>query len=97
MANLENISKLNSFGFSVYSAFQVLSKTELFLRYDKLFYDVPGDLPTGKQNDGNTIMGGVSHSPVKGINISLNYQGWLPDESAIPNENSILLSMEYNF
>jgi hypothetical protein len=97
MENLDNISELNSYGFSFYTAYQLTNKTELFARYDRLYYEVSDNFATDNNKDGNTIMGGISHSPVKGVNISLNYQGWLPDESTNPNENSILLSMEYKF
>jgi len=97
MANLDNISNLNSYGFSFYSAYQLSNKTELFARYDRLYYEVTDILTKDNKKDGNTIIGGISHSPVKGVNISLNYQGWLPDKTTNPNENSILLSMEYKF
>ena len=97
MANLDNISNINSYGFSFYSAYQLSNKTELFARYDRLLNEAPDNITTSNKKDGNTIMGGISHSPVKGVNISLNYQGWLPDETTNPNENSILLSMEYKF
>ncbi len=40
------------------------------------------NLDVNIRNDGNSIMTGISHSPIKGINISLNYQGWFPDETA---------------
>lgn len=97
LANLDNISNLNSYGFSFYSAYQLSNKTELFARYDRLIYELPNNFDTNIKGNGNTIMGGISHSPVKGVNISLNYQGWLPYETSNQNENYILLSMEYKF
>jgi len=95
MENLDNISKLNSYGFSLYSTYKMTNKTELFARYDRLFYEVSDNPDANIKNDGNSIMTGISHSPIKGINISLNYQGWFPDETTNQNENSILISMEY--
>ncbi|MBE9467058.1 MAG: hypothetical protein IMY72_01905 [Bacteroidetes bacterium] len=97
MANLDNINKVNSYGFSFYSAYQLSNKTELFARYDKLYYEYSENMATGNRKDGNTIMGGISHSPVKGVNISVNYQKWLSDETSTQNESRILLSMEYKF
>lgn len=97
ITNLNNISRLNSYGFSFFSAYKLSSKTELFARYDKLYYDVSDNLDININGNGNTIIGGISHSPVKGVSISLNYQGWLPDETINQNEHSILLSMEYKF
>ncbi len=97
MANLNNINNLNSYGFSLYSAYQLTENTELFARYDRLYYDLPDNPDTNIKGNGNTLMGGISYSPVNGVKISLNYQGWLPDETTNQNENSILLSMEYKF
>ncbi|MGZ2370347.1 hypothetical protein ACXR6G_11205 [Ancylomarina sp. YFZ004] len=97
MENLDNINELNSYGFSFYSACQLSNKTELFARYDRLYFEVSDDMATGNKKDGNTIMGGISHSPVKGVNISLNYQGWLTDNKSAENQNKIQLSMEYKF
>lgn len=97
MQNLNNSNKLNSYGFSVYTAGKLSNKTELFARYDRLLYDVPNTLSASNNNDGNAIITGISHSPVKGVNLSLNYQGWISTENTTPNENSILLSMEYKF
>lgn len=95
--NLDNISSLNSYGFSFYSVFKITSKTELFARCDRLLYDVHDNIYTNIKGNGNSIIGGISHSPVKGVNISLNYQGWLSDETSNQNENNILLKMEYKF
>jgi hypothetical protein len=94
--NLDNFSNLNSYGFSLYSAYSLTNKTELFARYDRLLYKTSNNLSSNNKN-GSSIVGGISHSPVKGINLSLNYQGWLPDEISNQNKNSILLSMEYKF
>lgn len=49
------------------------------------------------QADGNTFMGGVSYSPVNNVNLSLNYQGWLPDDETNKQKNTVVLSMEYKF
>jgi len=49
------------------------------------------------KGNGNTLMGGVSYSPVKGVNLSLNYQGWIADQEENPSDNNILFSMEYKF
>ncbi|MDZ7742169.1 MAG: hypothetical protein U5Q03_10555 [Bacteroidota bacterium] len=96
MGNLNNAAGLNSYGLSVYSAYQIIDNTQLFIRYDRLLYETPNNLSPTAAN-GNTIIGGISYSPVKGINLSLNYQGWLPDAENNKAENNILLSMEYKF
>ncbi len=94
MKNLDNINNLNSYGFSLYSAYSLTKKTELFARYDRLLYKGYDNQLT---NNKKSIIGGISHSPVKGVNLSLNYQGCLLDETSNQNENSILLSMAYKF
>lgn len=97
MENLDYASKLNSYGFSFYSAYSLTNKTELFARYDRLLYEIPENANENIIGDGNTFMGGLSYTPINGVKLSLNYQGWMPDETSNQNENSILLSMEYKF
>ena len=41
-------------------------------------------------------MGGVSYSQKKGINLSLNYQGWIPDDKN-DYQNRLLFSMAYKY
>lgn len=94
--NIDNTDGLNSYGFSIYSAYQVTSKTELFARYDRLLFEIPENVSTNIIGNGNTIISGLSYTPVKGVNISLNYQGWLPEHKT-NIVNSVLLSMSYKF
>lgn len=96
MNHLNNDSGANSYGFSAFSAYHITESTQLFVRYDRLLYESEHLLPTTLA-DGNTIIGGLSCSPVKGINLSVNYQGWIPDAENNSLENNILLSMEYTF
>ncbi|MDX9908138.1 MAG: hypothetical protein RBS23_01660 [Mariniphaga sp.] len=95
MGNFENISNLNSYGLSFYSAYSLTNKTELFARYDRLLYEVLDNIPISNKEDGNTFMAGISHSPFKGVNLSLNYQGWLPDKVGNGDNNLVLFSMEF--
>jgi len=96
MKNLENNKDLNSLGYSVYSTFKIHEKTEVFVRFDRLLYEEPAINNLAVLGNGNTLMGGVSYSPVKGVQLSLNYQAWLPDDDAKP-QNRVLFSMEYKF
>ncbi len=88
--NLYYLEQLNSYGFSIFSTYKLVDKTELFARYDRLCNDNFTD-------NRNSLIGGISYSPVDGISISLNYQGCLQDEILNTNENNFLLSMEYKF
>lgn len=90
-----NYSGMDSYGYSIYSSYQLTDKTAYFIRFDRLLNDTKHTENTNTQGDGNSIMGGIAHAPVKKINISLNYQGWISDHHN--NQNNILLSMEYKF
>ncbi len=97
MKHLSYTDNLNSYGYSLYTSYRPGPKTELFSRYDKLLYDDPDHVMETNNSDGNKIIAGVSHSPIKGVNIALNYQGWIPDNSNADSENNVLISMEFKF
>lgn len=94
--NFTNIDGLNSYGFSLYTAYRITGKTELFVRYDRLLYEIPDNANPNVIGNGNTIISGFSFAPVDGVSLSLNYQGWGPDDIVTP-QNSVLVSMEYKF
>ena len=96
MNNLDNMNGLNSYGFSFYTTHNITDNTELFARYDRLQYEIPQNMNTNAIGNGNTIISGISYTPVKGVALSLNYQGWLADEK-VNAQNSVLISMEYKF
>ncbi len=94
--NLENCLDLNSWGYSFFSIFDFNKKTNIFVRFDRLlFEEVPLENLTIIGN-GNSIMGGVSHSPINKVQFSLNYQGWFEEDRTNP-QNRLMLSMEYKF
>ncbi|MCA1745322.1 MAG: hypothetical protein LC643_06405 [Bacteroidales bacterium] len=95
MDNLNNALGMDSYGFSIYSACQIVERIQLFVRYDRLIYDVDRNANNSIKGNGNTLMGGLSYSPVKDVSLSLNYQGWLSDDENRNHENNILFSMEY--
>lgn len=97
MDNLNNLSGLKSYGFSLYSAYQIVDNTQLLVRFDRLLYDTGRNTITGIKGNGNALMGGVSYSPVKGVNLSLNYQGWTTNHEESQSDNNILFSMEFKF
>ena len=96
MENLNNASGTDSYGFSLYSAYQVINNIQLFIRYDRLL-NKSNNTVANIMNNGSSLIGGLSYSPLKGINLSLNYQGWMPDDGNNNLENNILFSMEYKF
>ena len=95
MSNLKSVRGLNSYGFSIYGAYVFSDSFELFARFDRLIYDIPKENPLFIFGNGYNLIGGVSYSPVKDVNLSINYQGWLPDNNT--SQNRILLSMAFIF
>jgi len=94
MKNLNYTKEIDSYGISLFSVYRIREKTEVFARYDRLMYKFPSQI-NFNGNDGNTFIGGVSYSPLKGINLSVNYQAWFTDDA--DNQNALQLSMEYKF
>jgi hypothetical protein len=97
MSHLSNQNNLNSYGFSVYSVFKLRETTDIFGRFDHLAYDHPGNTDNFTGSDSNALIGGISHTPVNKVRLSLNYQGHFYEESTLDNKNSVILSMEYKF
>lgn len=97
MLDLEGISGLESYGYSIYSAYTVYTRTEIFVRFDRLICSRPDGFVSTVLQNGNAILGGVSYSPAGGVNLSLNYHGWLFDNKETEDQHEIALSMEYKF
>lgn len=97
MYNLQNTDGLNSYGCSVYGGYDIAKSIELFVRFDRILYVAPDSKSYANLSNGNTIIGGLVFSPVKGVFLSINYQGRIPDEEKNAPKNQILLSMEYKF
>lgn len=92
-----NINKHNLYGFSVYSSVLVAKNVALFGRFDQLNANTIGGDTQSWYNSGigNAYIAGAHYNPVKGVNISLNYQGWKPKDSSVDFQNHIVLSFEY--
>ena len=92
-----NIISHNLFGFSLYGSYAVFKNIELFARFDQLQANtIDGEIHNWYyQSTGKGYISGIHYNPVKGINVSLNYQGWQPDESDLDFQHHILLSFEY--
>lgn len=97
MSHFHNRNNLDSYGFSVYSVFNINETTEIFGRFDQLAYDIPDNVDNFKGADSNGIICGISHTPVNKVRLSFNYQGHFYDDNAFDNMNSVKLSMEYKF
>lgn len=87
----------NLTGISIYGTYIINDKFRLFGRYDKLSSNILKDekQPWNLPNDGSSVIGGIQYSPLKQINIALNYQDWYPYASNATNEAYIYLNFEY--
>lgn len=85
------------FGGSIFGSFAIRNNLEVFIRYDDLTanYLDGGAHNWYYDNTGKALITGLHFSPLEKINLSLNYQGWKPDNSDISQQNHILFSFEY--
>ena len=86
--NHDHIQGEDLYGPSVYGTYILNNKIEFFARFDLLQSNKTGihNDPWNLQRDGQLYMAGISYYPVKGIALSLSYQGWNPrDHSTFMN------------
>jgi len=95
--NLNHADGTNSHGFSLYTTYYLFKKTQIFLRFDRLYYRISAPYNTPATTDGNSIIGGFSYSPTSGVNLSLNYQGWNPDHAQTDPQHNLRFNMEFKF
>ena len=94
-----NIKQHNLFGFSIYGSYSIAKRIEFFARYDQLLANtISSDVNNWYyQNTGRGYISGLHYKAVKGVNLSLNYQGWQPDNKNVNFQHHILLCFEYKF
>ncbi|ROL61184.1 hypothetical protein D9V86_07050 [Bacteroidetes/Chlorobi group bacterium ChocPot_Mid] len=85
------------YGFSIYGSYILEENVELFGRYDNLRSNTLQGKSNewNEQNDGDAIICGTHYSPVKGISLSLSYQGWKPVDTDLRYKNTVAFSFEY--
>lgn len=87
----KNTNNILSFGYSIYFAFKILKNIDFFARFDNSRIE---DVSLNSSNIdylGKAFISGFCYSPVKNVNLSLNYQGFYNSKS----QNRFLLSFEY--
>jgi len=92
-----NITNHDLFGYSVFGACSIFKRIELFARFDKLQANtINNDIHNWcYQNTGKAYISGIHYNATNGVNISLNYQGWQPDDASINFQHHVVLSFEY--
>lgn len=95
MNNFQGISGFESYGYSLYTMWAINTKTEIFIRFDRILYTLPDKLKSTSFNCGNTYMAGISYHPVNGVSASINFQDQVPDHAIDNSQPSLNLSLEY--
>ena len=95
--NYKIIENQDRTGLSFYGSYKI-KKVRLFGRFDQLSSIKIGNAadPWNYGKDGHGIIAGLEFSPVKGIKIAPNYQGWIP-ANGDPVVNMAYLSCEIKF
>jgi len=92
-------------GISVYGAYMINPKFEVFGRYDLLqsnTLDNQTDAWNYSKNgsviaDGSLILAGVQYTPVKGVNMAVNYRNWLYKNSDMDAITGVYFNVGLNF
>lgn len=84
------------YGVSVYSTVFVGKKFNIFGRFDKLTSTtLEGEVNAWNiSKDGQAYILGFEYSPVKGVKIAPNFQGWNPSKDGATFESGIYLNLE---
>ena len=93
------LRKQNYSGVSLYSALVIAKKFSIFGRYDNLRSEViSGEtLPWNNARDGQLFMAGFDYSPLTGVKIAPNYQGWSPRDNSMSFASRFGLNFEIKF
>ena len=86
-------------GTSVYTTLKISEKIKLMARYDHLESNTLPETSSGwnLSKDGEMYLAGIEFSPVKGIKIAPNYQGWNPAANNQPCSSTFILNCEIKF
>jgi len=88
-----NIAHQNLYGYSVYGSCSISSKFEYFARFDRLMSNIK-TIQTTAWNF-MAIITGFHYTPVQNVNLSLNYQGLIPENKGNLIQHHILMCFEY--
>jgi len=86
-------------GYSFYGTYYFSKKVNIFGRYDYISSVTMANqvAPWNFSKDGQEFIAGVEISPVKGVEISPNYQLWKPRDAAKSSVSGAYLSLEIKF
>lgn len=86
-------------GISVYSTYAFNKKFELFGRYDYVTSNsLKGEIQRWNlAKNGSAITSGVQYSPVKGVKMALNYQGFMHKDIDKSDRSNLFVNFEFKF
>lgn len=89
----------NKYGYSLFGTVKPFDMIEFFARYDHLFSNIldGADTPWNLNKDGSSIITGIELSPIKTVNISLNYQDWISYAENGSDEHYLFFNLQYSF
>ncbi len=87
------------YGPSFYATFSASEKIKLFTRFDGLSSKKPEEANNAwnLSKDGQLFVFGMEYTPVKGINIAPNLQGWNPADKNMPYRSTVFINCEVYF
>ncbi len=92
-----NINDHDLFGWSFYGSLALEKDLAFFARFDLL----QANTLTGQTNNwdypntGKAYIAGLHYNLAKGVSVSLNYQGWQPENDNLAFQHHVLMSFEY--
>lgn len=86
-----------TFGYSIYSRYDINNKFNVFARYDNLNSNIPEaySVPWNLSKNGSAIIGGVEYKVNENFKLSLNYQDWYPMAANMANTAYIYFNLEF--
>jgi hypothetical protein len=86
-------------GISVYGGYSLTEKLEIFARYDNMGSN---KLEGATDNwnlakDGALIICGLQFSPVKKVQLALDYQGFLPSDKSKDTSNMVFFNLQFSY
>lgn len=92
--NHHNVDGEDLTGFSIYGTYKLDKKWKFFGRFDDLASNQLMGSDWNIAKDGNVIIAGFEYTPVKGLKISPNYQGWNPKDDSKKIMTGIFMNLE---
>ncbi len=94
LMNQKGVKDAHLLGTSFYGTYIITPKFELFARYDRLTSEKDWNK---NGTDGQTLIGGVQFSPVKGVKFAADYQAFIPAMDGSDTQSKGFLNLEFAY